>query len=385
MIGAEASGEWPGRHRAHRVGLWRGRRARPDDRPPAPYNTWMNSLLTSAPGHTHLPAGLRVGEAIRIAEAITAAHAESTRTMYDWAWSQWERWCHTRGASTLPAEPALNCAYLTERAADGLSVGSIDLACGAIAYQHRRRGLDDPIRTEGVRQVRRGLRRIIGAAPRRQARPLDTDDIRQIVEHIDRSTPLGVRDAAIILLGFASAMRRSELVALTVADVEIQPGGVLHAIRRSKTDQYGDGQSVAVVHGQHAVTDPIAALDAWLAVRGTDPGWLFTAMPNRVVTTGPISGEAISIVLRKRAKGRRVGRRADHRPLAARRTRHHGSGRRRRAGPDRRPDPAQAALHPHRALHPPRPSPGVHLQPRPRTLRRPAPGAGRTMDRPDRV
>lgn len=130
----------------------------------------MSTLLRSGPDH-HLPAGLRVEEAVRIAGAITAAHAESTRTMYDWAWSQWERWCHARGAATLPAEPALVCAYLTERAAAGLSVGSIDLACGAIAYTHRRRGLDDPILTEGVRQVRRGLRRIIGTAPRRQADP----------------------------------------------------------------------------------------------------------------------------------------------------------------------------------------------------------------------
>lgn len=174
---------------------------------------------------------MSVEEAVRIVEAITASHAESTRTVYDWAWSQWERWCANRGVVALPAEPALICAYLTERAADGLSVGSIDMACGALSYQHRR-GLGDPILTEGVRQVRRGLRRIIGTAPRRQARPLTTDDIRQIVEHIDRTTPLGIRDTAMILLGFASALRRS--AALTLADVEFKPAGFMLTIRRSK-------------------------------------------------------------------------------------------------------------------------------------------------------
>jgi integrase len=277
------------------------RHASASDSPlPAPYNLWVNSSV-AAPDHLDLPAGLTVDEAVRIVEAITASHAESTRTIYDWAWNQWQRWCVARGAVPLPAEPALICAYLTERAAGGLSVGSIDLACGAISYRHRRHGLDDPIVTEGVRQVRRGLRRIIGAAPRRQARPLSTDDIRQIVDRIDRTTALGKRDAAIILLGYASAMRRSELVALTLADLEYQPGGVLLTIRRSKTDQYADGQTVAVVHGQHAETDPIAALDAWLAVRGRDPGWLFTAMPNRVVTDRSISGQAVAIVLRRRS------------------------------------------------------------------------------------
>ena len=70
------------------------------------------------------------------------------------------------------------------------------------------------------------------------------------------------------------------------------------SIRRSKTDQYAEGQVVAVAHGQHAATDPIAALDSWLVVRGSDPGGLFTALPHRVVTLEPISGEAILIVLR---------------------------------------------------------------------------------------
>lgn len=202
----------------------------------------------------------------------------------------------------MPAEPAMICAYLTERAAAGLSVGTIDLACGAIFYRHRMHGLPAPILTEGVRQVRRGLRRIIGAAPRRQARPLGTDDIRTIVESINRRTPLGARDAALILLGFASAMRRSELAALTLADVEFQPGGVLLTVRRSKTDQYAEGQVVAVVHGQHASTDPIAALDAWLVFRGTAAGPLFSSLRNKTVTHEPISGEAVSIVLRKRAR-----------------------------------------------------------------------------------
>ena len=62
------------------------------------------------------------------------------------------------------------------------------------------------------------------------------------------------------------------------------------------------GQVVPVVHGQHASTDPIAALDTWLRHRGTEPGRLFTSLRTGSVTSDPISGEAISIVLRKRAR-----------------------------------------------------------------------------------
>ncbi len=159
-----------------------------------------------------------------------------------------------------------------------------------------------PILNEGVRQVRRGLRRIVGTAPRRQARPLGVAKIRRILGAINRETAKGARDASIILLGFASAMRRSELASLTIADVETEPGGLLLAVRRSKTDQDGTGQIVGVAHGQHVLTDPVAALAAWSKFRGTAPGPLFTGMRHRVVTLEPISGDAIARMLRRRAR-----------------------------------------------------------------------------------
>jgi site-specific recombinase XerD len=179
-------------------------------------------------------AGLTEVDAHRIAAAMTAAVTESTRTVYGHSWRRWERWCASRGITPLPAAPAAVCAYLTERAEEKISASVLDSACSAISYIHRSHGLDDPILTEAVRQVRRGLRRTLGTAPQRLARPLGTGDIRQIVTAIDRDTAKGVRDAAIILLGFASALRRSELTGLTLADVEIKPGGLLLRVRRSK-------------------------------------------------------------------------------------------------------------------------------------------------------
>ncbi len=61
---------------------WRRYRARSSGGVPVPYNLWVNPSLTSAPDDLPLPAGLSIEEAVRIAEAITASHAESTRTMY---------------------------------------------------------------------------------------------------------------------------------------------------------------------------------------------------------------------------------------------------------------------------------------------------------------
>ena len=294
----------PGRHRGPAAGP-----AGADD----PYNLWMidttaEALAASLPttisdsSALDLPDGLTVDDALRIAEAVASRLAESTRRVYGHGWRQWERWCSARQTSALPARPAMICAYLTERASEGALVPTLDLAIGAISYAHRSRGLDDPTLSEAVRQVRRGLRRIVGAAPRRQSRPLDTNDIRQILEPIDRTTAKGARDAAIILLGYASALRRSELAALDLADMESKPGGLLLHVRQSKTDQHAEGQVVAVACGQYADTDPLATLDAWLDCRGREAGPLFTSMRNKAVTDERVSGNAIARMLRNRAR-----------------------------------------------------------------------------------
>jgi len=262
-------------------------------------------------GHRHprptadldlLPAGLSASDAARIIEAIAAARTDGTRHLYDLIWCQWQRWCTERGLVALPADPLTVCAYLTERAEAGKATGTLDMACTVIRHVHRTAGANDPIASETVQQVRRDLRRTYGAAPRRLARPLSVDDIRQILDHIDRTTPIGIRDAAIILIGYASAMRRAELVALTLSDIEPKPAGLLLHIRRSKMDQEAHGETVAVAHGQHAATDPVAALNAWRTVRGEIPGALFTRTWRNTVSLEPPSGHVPARMLRARAE-----------------------------------------------------------------------------------
>jgi integrase len=221
--------------------------------------------------------------------------------VYAHPWRVWERWCTARGICPLPGDPAALAAYLAERAAEGIAVKSLDLACTAIRHMHLLNGLDNPAEHETVRQVRLGLRRTYGTAPRRLARPLSVDEIGHIVAAIDRTTPTGARDAAMILLGYASAMRGADLVALTFADVETKPAGVLLTVRRSKTDQEGNGQVVAVAHGKRAATDPVSALAAWRHLRGEEPGPVFTRVWPRRISLEPLAPNRVARMLRARA------------------------------------------------------------------------------------
>lgn len=240
-------------------------------------------------------------DASRIAMAMDAAYAETTRTVYDFAWRRFVCWCTGRGIVPFPTDPAAVCTYLVDCADHGLSVATIDSACSAIGHQHRARGVPDPVDHPAVRQVRRGLSRVIGRGPRHPTRPLSVDDLRQILATIDRTTLAGIRDAAILLIGFAGALRRSELAALTLADLEPKPTGILVHLRRSKTDQEGCGQVVGIAHGRRALTDPIAALDRWLELRGAEPGPVFTSLRSHRPSLVPISGNAISNVVKDRA------------------------------------------------------------------------------------
>lgn len=252
--------------------------------------------------------GLTVRDAERIATALEANIAASTRIVYASAWRQWEAWCRTRGIIALPAPPEALAAYLAERAEAGLSYGTLDLACSAVAFQHIQQGIVDPTTDITLRRVRRGLRRIVGAAPRRQAHPLTAAEIGRMVSAIDLASAIGVRDRALILLGYASALRPSELADLHSPDISIRPGGLLVTIRRSKTDQDGNGQLVGVAAGNHPLTDPVGALADWIDLRpaGADP--LFTRIHRFVgATSEPISARTVSRTIQSRARSAGLG------------------------------------------------------------------------------
>jgi integrase len=142
----------------------------------------------------------------------------------------------------------------------------------AIRYAHKAAGHGPPTNRETVKAVMRGIRRTIGAAPDQKA-PATSDRIAEMVAHCP-DTLTGRRDRALLLLGFAGAFRRSELMALTVADLIEVEGGLRVMIRRSKTDQEGQhGQEIAIPAGGRL--RPVEAVQAWLAAAGITKGPVF--------------------------------------------------------------------------------------------------------------
>jgi len=201
----------------------------------------------------------------RVEQAIRARRAPSTVDAYRRRWRRFVAWCDEREASPFPADAGLVAVYATSLADAGRAISTIEGALSAIRHHHVEAGATDPTSTAGVAAVRAGLRRELGVAPRQPSHPLTLDELHLLLSPMDPARSLrDCRDRALILLGFAGALRRSEVAFLHVGHLDFRRDGIVITIAKSKGDQEGRGQTVGIARGQHHSTDPVAAVRSWL-------------------------------------------------------------------------------------------------------------------------
>jgi site-specific recombinase XerD len=177
------------------------------------------------------------------------------------------------GFDPLPAAPETVALYITSLVDQGRKASTIQRRLTAISQAHKTAGYATPTTSPGVRAVWSGIRREHGTAQAGKA-PVMTVDLRAMVETLPDSLS-GLRDRALLLVGFAGGFRRSELVALDTADVEETADGLVVTIRRSKTDQDGQGRRIGLPYGSNPATCPVRALRAWGEASGIIEGPLF--------------------------------------------------------------------------------------------------------------
>lgn len=188
----------------------------------------------------------------------------STRRAYETDWIHFLGFCQRHNLCELPAEPETVILYLTSMTQSKLSVSTIARRCTSITAIHRAAGHDSPVKTDKVSRVFKGIKRELGKPPQKR-KALSWSDIKKIRSLCD-STIIGLRDAAIITLGWASALRRSELVSLDVDDLDISDNGIILTVRKSKTDQEGSGSKVGIPRSND-INCPVATVEKWLSRR----------------------------------------------------------------------------------------------------------------------
>ena len=258
-------------------------------------------LLPAASSATYPP--VLAGE-IAVAQSYRRrAKSANTIRAYDSDWRQFEVWCDERELEPLPARAEAVATYLAVLAQAGRADSTIGRHLAAIGWQHRQHGQVPPTARDErmvIADTLAGIRREARTRPSNRKEAIAAADLVTMIVAVRGIGSKAVRDRAVLALGLASALRRSELVALELADVALVKEGARITIRHSKTDQEGEGQVIAVPNGQTIL--PVARLKAWLAVRGDAPGPLFTRFAARgELTNLPMSDRAIARIVQKYA------------------------------------------------------------------------------------
>lgn len=195
----------------------------------------------------------------------------------------------------IPATPECIARYLAEHGGM-LSTATLSRRLVSISKAHAAQGHSTPTQSELVKATLKGIRRVHGTA-QRQTNPILKADIAAMADKLPRT--IGARDRALLLVGFAGAFRRSELVALQCADIEFVEQGMVAHIRHSKTDQEGAGRKVAIPYARDKHC-PVLSLKAWLGLAQITEGSIFRSVNRHgQISKAALSSEAVAVIVKK--------------------------------------------------------------------------------------
>ncbi|MCQ4159713.1 site-specific integrase [Roseomonas sp. GC11] len=238
----------------------------------------------------------------RLAAADYAAQslAAETRRAYAADWRDFSLWCHQQGQAALPAAPVLVAAYLAE-IAPRYSRSALRRRLAAIGHAHRLQGAAWEPAHPALRATLRGIFRAHGT-PRRPAAALTSVELRRLTAACGEGLA-GLRDRALLLLGFAGALRRSELAGIRREDLRLEAEGLRLMLPRSKTDAVGEGVEIGIPRGRRPQTCPVRAVERWLAASDCHYGPVFRRVDRwGRLDAAALHPDAVRQILHRRAR-----------------------------------------------------------------------------------
>lgn len=259
----------------------------------------MANLIPKPDAPSLLPVTL-ASEVEKAANFVRQSVPENTRRAYTQDWSAFSEWCVTKRVAALPADPRVIAAFIADES-HRLRPASIRRRLASIAKMHKVSGHPSPTALEPVPSTMKGIERTYGVAVKAKA-PAVLAAVDKMVATFKTDTFDGLRNRALLLVGFAGAFRRSELVALTASDLRWTDEGVVVTVQRSKTDQRGEGKAKAipfVADGLCAAT----ALKAWITAARVTTGPVFRPLDrNGTPKARHMAPQSVALIVKAAAR-----------------------------------------------------------------------------------
>jgi len=226
-----------------------------------------------------------------VADLLKNALSKNTRRAYQADIASFVSW-----GGKVPSTAEEIASYIAA-SANQLSIPTIRRHLSALSFAHEALELsENPARHAMVRTAMKGAARLYGA-PQRGVEPFLPADLRQVIEESGNST-IDVRNKALLALGFAGGFRRSELVGLNCEDIVEKPEGLIITIRKSKTDQEGNGRIVGIPFGRGRICPASLTLD-WVSKLKEQQGPLCRSiLKGGVIQRQRLSGEAVAKIVK---------------------------------------------------------------------------------------
>jgi site-specific recombinase XerD len=236
---------------------------------------------------------------------LHSSKANNTVRAYKSDFDDFRLFCAKNGFKSLPSEPKIVSLYLTHLSIKDVKMSTLKRRLVSIGVIHKLKGHYLDTKHPSIIENVMGIKRRKGSVQKGK-KPLLINDLKKCINVIDQFKNKEItklRDRSIILIGFAGGFRRNEIVSLDYDDLDFVTEGVKVTLKRSKTDQFGEGSVKGLPYFDNSQYCPVLSLQKWIKVSNIDSGPLFRRFSkNSKLTESRLTDQTVALLIKKYLK-----------------------------------------------------------------------------------
>ena len=236
---------------------------------------------------------------------LQSSKADNTVRAYRSDFNDFRLFCVQNGFKAMPSEPKIVSLYLTHLSSKNIKMSTLKRRLVSIGVIHRLKGQYLDTKHPSIIENIMGIKRRKGSIQRGK-KPLLINDLKQIINVIDQDKGEEInkfRDRSIILIGFSGGFRRNEIISLDYDDLDFVTEGLKINLKRSKTDQFGEGSVKGLPYFDNSQYCPVISLKKWIEISNIDSGPLFRRFSKgSKLTENRLTDQTVALLIKKYLK-----------------------------------------------------------------------------------